>query len=214
MPSEGQHLVSRSRLISCPVGLALSLLHAATTIALSPVAAQAGVKAPTGLAPTGPVSTSTPTFTWNRVSGATAYQIVVDDSSSFNSPLISTATANNKFVPTTNLPDGQIFWQVKAQTPSGSSSWSSASATIAPTAAPTPVSPVGGVTLSQPDSPPLFTWSAVTGAASYEIQVDNAVTWPSPTVFTATGTSYFVDTPQAPGTWFWRVRANRGGGLY
>jgi hypothetical protein len=206
--------VSRSRQFSRPLGYALSGLLAAMTIVLSPVAAQAGVKAPTGLSPSGPVSTSTPTFTWNRVSGATGYQVMVDDSSSFNSPLVSTTTANNKFVPTTNLPGGQIFWQVKAQTPNGNSSWSSASATISATAAPSPISPVGGITLAQPDSPPLFTWSAVTGAVSYEIQVDNSGTWTSPTTYLATGTSYFVDTPPAPGTWYWRVRANRGGGLF
>lgn len=206
--------MSRSRQLSRPLGYALSGLLAATTIVLSPVAAQAGVKAPTGLSPSGPVSTSTPTFTWNRVSGATQYQVVVDDSSSFNSPLISTSTANNKLVPTTNLPDGQVYWEVKAQTANGSSSWATSSATVAAHAAPSPISPVGGLTLAQPDSPPLFTWSAVTGAVSYEIQVDNSGTWTSPTTYTATGTSYFVDTPPAPGTWYWRVRANRGGGLF
>jgi len=81
------------------------------------------------------VSTSTPTFTWKRVTGATQYQIMVDDSPSFSSPLVSTTTANNKFVPTANLPDGQIFWQVKAPSTTSISSWASATATIAPTAA-------------------------------------------------------------------------------
>ena len=30
----------------------------------------------------------------------------------------------------------------------------------------------------------------------------------------ASGTSYAVTAPQKPGAWYWRVRANRGGGLF
>ncbi len=206
--------MSRSSRIPRPLLLALSGLLAATSVALAPVAAQAAIKAPTGLSPSGTVSTGTPTFTWNRVSGATQYQLVVDNSSSFSSPLISTSTANNKYVPTGNLPDGAIYWEVRAQGNAGTSAWATSTATISPTGAPSPISPIGGVTLSQPGSPPLFTWSPVTGAAGYEVQVDNTGTWNSPATYAVTGTSYFVDTPQASGTWFWRVRANRGNGLY
>jgi hypothetical protein len=185
----------------------------ATLVVLLSVSApaQAALSAPTGLSPSSAVSTSTPTFSWSRVKGATLYQIQVTDSSSNTS---STQTANNKWVPSSNLADGPVSWQVRAMSPNGNSGWATANASVQPTAAPSPTSPVGGVHLTQPDSPALLRWSAVSGASGYEIQVDNTGTWVSPTTYSAKGTSYFVDTPQAPGSWFWRVRAVRGQGLY
>ncbi len=195
--------------------MTLSGVIAATLVSLAPGAAHAAsLKAPTGLSPTGTTSSSTPTFTWSRVATATQYDLQVDDDPGFTSPMVSTTTANNAFVPTVNLPDGTLYWEVRAVSASSTSPWANASATISPTAAPTPLSPIGGVLLSQPDSPPLFTWSPVTGAVGYEVQVDSSGSWVSPATYTTAGTSYFVNSPQAPGTWFWRVRANRGNGLF
>ena len=199
------------RRLSRPLGLALSGLLATAALALVPATAQARVPAPTGLSPSGPTSSSTPTFTWNRVTGATQYELVI---SVGGNPVLQTATANNRYVPTSNLPDGAISWQVRADTLSGNSAWASADATVSATAAPSPISPVGGELLTQPDNPPLFTWSAVAGATGYELQVDNTGSWTSPTTYAPSGTSYFVSAPQAPGTWYWRVRASRGNGLY
>ena len=195
-----------------PLGLTLSGVLAVAVLALVPASAQARVAAPSGLAPAGPTSSSTPTFTWNRVAGATQYDLVI---SAGGNAIVQTTTANNRWVPTSNLPDGAISWQVRADTPSsGNSAWASADTTVASAAAPTPVSPVGGTVLTQPDNPPLFTWSPVAGAIGYEVQVDNTGSWTSPTTYLPSGTSYFVSSPQTPGTWFWRVRANRGNGLY
>ncbi len=194
-----------------PLGLALTGLLATAALALVPASAQARIAAPSGLAPNGPTSSNTPTFTWNRVSGATQYDLVI---SAGGNAIVQTTTANNRWVPISNLPDGVISWQVRADSPSANSSWVSASATISSAAAPNPVSPVGGTVLTQPDNPPLFTWSAVAGAVGYEVQVDNTGSWTSPVTYLPSGTSYFVSAPQTPGTWFWRVRANRGNGLY
>jgi Bacterial Ig-like domain len=188
----------------------------ATLVALLAVAAtpaQAAVKAPTGLSPHGAVSSSTPTFTWSRVAGATSYQVVVT-SDTTSQDLISTSTANNRFVPLTNLPDGSYSWRVRATGPTGTSGWANAAMSVSPTAPPSLTSPVGGQHLTQPDSPALLMWSAVPGAFGYEVQVDNSGTWVNPTTYSVKGNSYFVDTPQAPGTWYWRVRAIRGQGLF
>ena len=204
--------MSLSRLTR-PLGLALSGLLVATAFALAPSSpALAAVKAPTGLAPKGAVSSSTPTFTWSRVAGATSYQLVVTQDST-STTLIQQGTANNRFVPKTNLPDGALSWQVRAVGASGNGPWASASTTISPTAPPSLTSPGDGAHLSQPDEPPLFKWSPVAGAVGYEVQVDNTGTWVNPTSYQTKGNSYFVDNPQAPGTWHWRVRADRGNGL-
>ncbi len=180
------------RRLSRPLGLALTGLLATAALALVPASAQARIAAPSGLAPNGPTSSNTPTFTWNRVSGATQYDLVI---SAGGNALVQTTTANNRWVPTSNLPDGDITWQVRADSQSGNSSWASASATISSAAAPSPVSPVGGTVLTQPDNPPLFTWSPVAGAIGYEVQVDNTGSWTSPTTYSPSGTSYFVELP-------------------
>ncbi len=194
-------------------GQALSGLLAIAVIGLVAPSPASAASAPTGLAPQGSISSSTPTFSWNRVSSATGYQLQVTRDSN-SATLISDTTQNDKYVPTTNLPDGGISWQVRALTATGPGPWASASATITPTAAPSLTSPSDGEHLTQPDEPPLFTWSAVTGAVGYEVQVDSTGTWVSPTTYTSSGNTYFVESPQAPGTWYWRVRANRGNGLY
>jgi hypothetical protein len=198
-----------------PLGLALSGLLVATTLALAlPSSAQAAMAAPTGLAPTGAASSSTPTFSWSRVSGATGYQLVVTEDAT-SQAVVNVSTANNKYVPVSNLADGSYSWQVRALGNSGQSSWANARTSISPTSPPSPVSPVGGTHLSQPRSPVLLTWSAVSGATGYEVQVDpTGTTWTNPTTYQVKGNSYFVDTPQAAGTWYWRVRAVRGPGLY
>jgi hypothetical protein len=188
----------------------------ATLVALLAVAAapaQAAVKAPSGLSPVGAVSSSTPTFTWSRVAGASGYQILIH-SDAADADVVSTSTVNNTFVPTSNLPDGDYTWQVKAMAASGNSTWSVAQMSVSPTAPPSLVSPVGGQHLIQPDSPALLKWSAVQGAFGYEVQVDNSGSWVNPTQYSAQGNAYFVDTPQAPGVWHWRVRAIRGAGLF
>ncbi|HET7430654.1 MAG TPA: Ig-like domain-containing protein [Nocardioides sp.] len=190
---------------------------AATLVALlatGTASAQAAISAPGGLSPVGAASSSTPTFSWNRVSGATGYQLMIT-SDSTQQQVANATTANNKWVPTNNLADGSYSWQVRATGPNGSSSWASASTTISPTAPPSPISPIGGQHLAQPDAPVLLKWSAVGGATGYEVQVDSTgTTWTNPTTYQVKGNSYFVDTPQAPGTWYWRVRAVRGSGLF
>jgi hypothetical protein len=201
----------RSSRLLVAVATASATLLALLAVAASP--AEAKVKAPTGLSPHSAVSSSTPTFTWSRVAGASQYTVEVT-SDATSQDVVFTNTFNNRFVPTTNLPDGDYTWRVKAiAADNTSSAWATAHMTVNPTAAPSPTSPVGDQHLSQPDAPALLRWSAVTGAQGYEIQVDNSGSWTNPTTYSAKGTSYFVDTPQAPGEWFWRVHAIRGPGL-
>jgi len=174
------------------------------------------IGAPSGLAPSGPVSSSTPTLSWHKVVGAAKYDVQVDDSPGFDSPVFSVSTTNNRAVPDVHLPAGSAAWRVRSVTSSGATSgWSTASLSVGSTAAPTPVSPVGGVDLAQPDEPPLLTWSAVAGAEGYDVEVtsEGDTDWVSPTSYSAPGTSLMMTTPQPAGGWKWRVRADRGNGL-
>ena len=80
--------------------------------------------------------------------------------------------------------------------------------------APVPVAPANGTTTTPTDTPPLaipeFRWTAVSGAASYRIQVSNNIAFTTNVVdITTTNTSYTPNTTNgfSDGTWFWRVRA-------
>ena len=152
---------------------------------------------------------STPYFDWSSVSGATSYHIQVDDNSSFSSPVINTTTSSSSYTPSSGLASGTYFWRVQASNACGYGGWSSTwSVTIQTTpAAPTLSSPSNGS--STCDQTPTFNWNAVSGATSYNVQVDNDAGFGSPVIDTTTGgTSYTPGTSLPAGTYYWRVRAS------
>jgi len=51
---------------------------------------------------------------WHPVDSASAYQLMVDNSTTFSSPLISTPLADTTFTPVIDLPEGTIYWKVKS----------------------------------------------------------------------------------------------------
>jgi hypothetical protein len=83
---------------------------------------------PTLISPGNGTTTSdtTPSFDWSTSSGATLYQIQVDDSSSFTSPVIDANTSSSNYTPGSGLSNGTYYWRVRAQNSSGMwSAWSS-----------------------------------------------------------------------------------------
>ena len=72
------------------------------------------------------VITSTPTLSWNRVTGATEYEIEVAMSPSFADPLSfsETVPANTLYVATTALNNGMYYWRVRAKNGNSFGSWS------------------------------------------------------------------------------------------
>lgn len=170
--------------------------------------------APTSLAPDSTeVSTNTPTLSWGKVSGGVKYEVQADDDPGFDSPNFTSSTVNNRAVPTKVLPNGEISWRVRAFNASNiASSWSVGSFTVTPAAAPTPVSPAGGTVLG-PAEPPLLTWSALPGATSYSVEVDETSDFTTPiTTQTTQSTSLVVPVPLQDGEFFWRVKASKGVG--
>lgn len=153
-------------------------------------------------------------MSWGKVSGAAGYEVQAAVLPSFDGLLFDVTTTNNRYVPIANLPAGEVFWRVRSVPAAGAkSAWTTEQISIEPSAAPEPLSPVGGTPLAQPDDPALLTWSAVAGATGYDIEVDSDGDWINPSSYSATGTSFLIPDPQPAVTWFWRVRAQRGGGL-
>ena len=133
------------------VGLLVPALGlVASTIVLA-APAQA-VAAPTGLTPTGAVSSTTPTLSWTKAVGATSYEVQADNASDFSSPSYSVSTTNNRAVPTAHLPNGDVFWRVRSVVSGSTSIWASEQFTIDASAPPTPISPVANDL--EPNEPP------------------------------------------------------------
>jgi len=165
---------------------------------------------------------STPTFSWNSVPGGNKYQILVgtitlDSNCTYTSPtplLISTNTALNYTPPapllyTPDIAKPNYCWQVRAVDPAGNASpWSQVRKLIvvsAPGIAPVPN--------RYTDNTPTLTWTPISWADTYEIEI-----YKSPTVNSAnlaysnasipgTATSHDVNIQLSNGTYYWRVRA-------
>jgi hypothetical protein len=145
--------------------------------------------APTLVAPSGPLSTATPIFTWNAVPGATSYTLFTD----MNGGITTTYTAAvagcaagtgtcNAIIPGASAPAGvSIGWIMNAVNVSGPSPWSPPNFfNNIGTPAPTLISPSGAIATATPT----YTWNAVANATSYTLHTDYL--GGSDTVYTAT----------------------------
>ncbi len=172
----------------------------------------------------------TPVFIWAGAVGANAYQFQYSSDSSFSTVDYSTpgdSVPGTPIIaishkPVVNMVAGtQYSWRVRARDLAGNwGSWS-AVRTLTPQAAlpgiPVVTAPAIGFITN--NTTPTFTWNAVTGAVSYDIQIDNLATFASPEVTGNTGTTSF--TPSSPitpdGLYYYRVRAvnaTNGAGLW
>lgn len=200
---------SRARTSSIVSGVALALLAAPLTGI--PVAS-AEAPGPVGLSDQSPNST-TSVLSWDRDLSAARYTVQVDNDASFASPEFNQTTTSTSVVPHTALKPGTNHWRVRSTSPSGvSSEWSTASFQRADPLVPSPLGPVNGAELVQPDEPPLLQWSEVPGAKSYSVEIDDAPDFIGATKLTTNTLSIVPSSPLSMGTWFWRVTATDASG--
>jgi hypothetical protein len=185
--------------------------------------------APAGAAPLnppdllGPVDMSTttvndtaplgiPEFSWASVEGATRYRLQVSSDIAFTNIVLNTTTTNTTYTPIASgvFPDGQWYWHVRVEEPAPagdySNAWSFTKQWASPDNLPGLTSPSDYETIDffeQAD----FSWTPVTGAAKYKLQVYTSSGGWATTVYTAT-TLTTVHQPAAKlanGTYYWRV---------
>ena len=125
--------------------------------------------------PTGPIAPAgnlRPEFTWTPVAGATAYEIRVNDVTGAKANIFpSTRVTATNWTPPADLISGRGYtWQVRAVNSLGLGGWSTLRgfSILRPTLS----APTGNVT----DRTPTFSWSTITGATSYEIQITDMTT--------------------------------------
>jgi hypothetical protein len=165
-----------------------------------------------------------PAFAWYPSRGAHHYEFQVSADSGFNSPVLGYGndrffTGNTRATLKKTIPNGTLWWRVRAANEAGAvSPWSAVrSVKKAWTSAPTLLSPASDATLTYPSSPFKLSWTPTPGAAKYLVTLATDPALGSP-VWTPleTAASQFSRAPAlAPGRYYWGVtpidaQGNRG----
>jgi hypothetical protein len=191
---------------------------------------------PVLVSPIGNIATTTPTYTWNALTNATDYQLLVVDS--VGGVMINqvytaaqagctTGTGTCGVTPAVTLPgDASYNWNVRGKKAGSFGSYSAAKAftvIISPKpSTPALIAPNGVVTVA--DLRPTYQWSAQTGALNYQLYVvDRTGVVVTNLFFTAseagcaggTGTCSLkpATTLTDSTTYFWNVRAKNLAGF-
>ncbi len=153
--------------------------------------------------PSETLNTSTPSFDWQDVYGATEYQMQIADTNDFSSLLVDTIVSNSAYQHLTLMNNGRYYWRVRAGVPY--SYWSEIRMfVISPSV--TLISPLPNEILST--RTPFFDWQDVENATEYEIQIDETQKFSSPIDTIVYISEYQMPSPGLnEGTYFWRVRA-------
>ncbi len=155
------------------------------------------------------------TLSWGAVTGAASYGVQVSTVSTFASTISSLTGLAAASTAVGGLSyDATYYWRANAANGAGTSVWSSIwdFTTLSTPAAPTLATPANGAT-GQATSLTL-SWGAVTGAASYGVQVSTVSTFAS-TISSLTGlaaASTAVGGLATGTTYYWRANATNGAG--
>jgi hypothetical protein len=145
-----------------------------------------------------------PLFQWDPVPGARSYTLQIAQDASFSAPIANVTTDSVGYTSSLALPaDTALYWRVRANDELGTGlNWSPTwqfSHTL-PAPAPAPDNPFGGETI------PVLSWSAVEGAVSYDMHVEQADG--TKRDFTMRSTAFTPVVFYGTGVWHWQVRAN------
>jgi hypothetical protein len=168
-----------------------------------------------------------PTFAWALVTGATQYQLEIDDATDFASPVYTStplsATSSSHAIPLASpaLNFGVYYWRVKVNYGTGlEASPLYFTLNIFPTqpVAPTLTNPAIGALFNNNPTTPNLQWNAVTsshGTVTYTLQLSQSATFAtiSQEISSINATSYNVGA-LGNGTWYWRVRTDVGNASY
>ncbi len=191
----------------------VSLLASGTALLAAAPASAALAPPALGSPEPGATITANPIFAWSAVPGASGYRFQLSTSSSFAEAAVDVQTVAARFTPTTQLPNGNLYWRVATVDAGGVvGTYAAYRQLLNEWSPPTLVSPDSGETLSFPSESAVFTWNPVAGAQSYTLQVSSSNTFGAGTVdYTTPNTTYSLTEPATAGTTvWWRVRAASG----
>ncbi len=161
-----------------------------------------------------PTSNKKPTLLWNSVTGASSYQILIDDNGDFSSILISTPLADTFYTPLVDLPVGTIYWKVKSDL---SSNYSFPDTFDILSEYSPLLYTFDGATV--PNWRPVFKWHPVvmdTVSITYTINIDSVINFTSPVISTPVGDTVY--TPlidlNIGEKYYWRVSSSLDPSLF
>ncbi len=167
---------------------------------------------------TGEDARITPTFSWERVEGASGYTLEIDDDSNFSDPIIDVKLDSTSYTPVEPLPDGSYFWRVATRRSDNVVNlWTTTMTFTKRSLTPVLLSPISSVVIN---NLPTFTWEPVhvdstevrMAAPKYRLQIDDDPNMSKPDQITTESTSFTVSSDNRisynkfhDGQWYWRV---------
>jgi hypothetical protein len=183
-----------------------------TSAALAAGSTSTYMQAPQLLYPVDTVldSPNPPVFHWTGVPGAISYTLQVATDPQFSTIVASVSTSNTRFTPITLFANGTYYWRMKVQGANGQLSlYVSATFAVNWSAAPALVAPKSGQTLFWGKDSFIFSWRALTFAATYNLQVSTSPNFSS-TIFTGSTPNTSLAVPGVTLTngviYYWRVQ--------
>ena len=147
----------------------------------------------------------TPTFSWTPVSGATSYRVFLSNRTTGGAAVFNDVVNGTSFTPAADLNFGRYLIWVR---PTGLGGYEAAWSTSEDYyVGPTLLGPVGGTL----DSTPQFTWTSISGAATYHL----FVTGPGGVLINEpglTGTSFTPTTALPTGDFRWWIKPSTATG--
>jgi hypothetical protein len=150
------------------------------------------------------------TLNWNDIADVDLYQLQVDETSSFGTPLLDSSLALSQSAISNLVEGATYYWRARAHNDIGWSNWSSVWSFT--TDCPSPDAPLlalpndGATNITMPV---LLDWSDISGATQYQVQVDNNSDFGSPNIdFSTSGSLYSASGLSQQTTYYWRVRTN------
>ncbi|MDZ7722880.1 MAG: FISUMP domain-containing protein [candidate division KSB1 bacterium] len=155
------------------------------------------------------LDTDTPTLSWQQVSEAQTYEVVIDTSSAFTAPVARDTALNETLYTPSSLDDASYVWRVRARDAQGhwgawSETWSFVVDARVPEA-PQLRKPQNDIVIT--DSLPIFTWGPV-DAVYYQIRIDDDTDFGTP-VIAESGfeqPAYTTSTALSDNQYYWSVR--------
>jgi len=154
---------------------------------------------------------SVQTFQWGSLFGATQYRFELDTNNFANeSTVLSNQVISGQQLNFTFPKDQSYQWRVRAENDTAQSRWSAISLIVydhTPPAAPSPVSPANGQTVSLPVT---LQWGAVTTAARYKLFVfksDSTSLYNTSFPLSVNATSYSFNLGSPGDKIYWKVAA-------
>jgi hypothetical protein len=205
----------------------LSIVLVMVSSLVSPMAQPvSAATTPTPISPTDGIETTItnypptaiPSVVWMPVEGANNYRVQFSSDPGFASVAAEVITTNTSYTPpsmsTTLFSDGVWYWHVRVESPGTPGNYSFTMSFnkqwAAPDNLPTLETPADGTTLDFLEYP-VFTWSRVTGATRYRMEIATSLDGFNTPIYSkdTISTSHQPNTLHAlggNGTYYWRVR--------